>query len=89
MKHNVAVIFSNYCRLVHLVTVLPVSTPSAERSFSVLKIVLTRLRTTLSDEYLSRLLNVSLNKSISKNIQLDKIVEAFVASSGVSRRLPI
>ena len=56
---------------------LPVSTAACERSFSVLKLVKTVLRNSMSDERLSNLGVLSIESKRSKAISLDDFVDVF------------
>ncbi|XP_051803041.1 uncharacterized protein LOC127533608 [Acanthochromis polyacanthus] len=56
---------------------LPVSTASCERSFSVLKLINTTLRSTMTDEHLGNLGVLSVESRRAKVINLDKFVDAF------------
>jgi hypothetical protein len=53
-------------RLLRLLVTLPVSTASAERAFSVLKIVKTRLRNKMEDEFLANSLLVNIEREIAE-----------------------
>ncbi|KAF4652023.1 hypothetical protein FOL47_011299 [Perkinsus chesapeaki] len=61
----------------HIALSLPSSTASCERSFSVLKLVKTHLRTTMADERLSSLGVLSINKARGKVLDLDRVVREF------------
>ncbi|KAG6639849.1 hypothetical protein CIPAW_10G130700 [Carya illinoinensis] len=64
-------------RLIHLVLTLPVSTATTERAFSVMKLIKTRLRTRMEDEFLADHLLVYIEKEIAKNFTLEMIMDEF------------
>lgn len=70
-------------RLISLVLLLPVSTATAERAFSGLKIVKSRLRNRLADEFLSDLLVLYLNKDLQgpEAISKKKVAQRYLASA--------
>ena len=70
-------------RLMTLVLLLPVSTATAERAFSAMKIVKSRLRNRLSDEFLSDLLLLFIEKEMLRTVPITKksIAERYVAST--------
>jgi hypothetical protein len=62
---------------------LPVSTASAERAFSALKIVKTRLRNKMEDEFLANSLLVNIEREIAEKYSYEDILEHF---TGVKKR---
>ncbi|GKB87969.1 zinc finger MYM-type protein 1-like protein [Tanacetum coccineum] len=64
-------------RLIRLILTLPVSTASSERAFSAMKIVKTRLRTKMSDDYLKHCLIIYIEREISNTFTTDMIIDAF------------
>ena len=66
----------NYMVMVALT--LPVTSSSAERAFSRLRLIKNHLRTTMSSERLQSLLRISANKDCSEEIPLNKMVDIFV-----------
>jgi hypothetical protein len=62
---------------------LPVSTASAERAFSALKIVKTRLRNKMEDEFLANSLLVNIEREIAEKYNYEDILEHF---TGVKKR---
>ena len=77
--------FPLYCRLFRLVLTLTVTTATTERSFSALKIVKTRLRTTMGDPWLADLLLLYIEKELARELTIDSIVSKFNAMK--SRRV--
>ena len=56
---------------------LPVSTASCERSFSMLKLIKTAIKTTMTDERLSNLGVLSVETRRARAINLDDFVDVF------------
>jgi len=67
---------------------IPVTTAGNERFFSVLKRVKTYLRSTTSDERLSRLMLMSVERSLVKSLALDDLVDDF-AKLRMRRYVPL
>jgi hypothetical protein len=69
-------------RLLRLVLTLPVSTASTERCFSAMKLVKTRLRCTMGDEFLRDCLVLYIEKELAASISTNEIIDeyALVAS---------
>ncbi|KAG6644959.1 hypothetical protein CIPAW_08G088300 [Carya illinoinensis] len=65
-------------RLIRLILTLPVSTATSEWAFSAMKIVKTRLRNKIEDEFLANNLVVYIEREIAKNFDLDSILDDFV-----------
>jgi len=66
-------------RLIRLILTLPVSTATTERAFSAMKIVKTRLRNKMEDEFLADNLVVYIEKEISGSFNSDLILDDFVS----------
>ncbi|XP_040994228.1 uncharacterized protein LOC121240754 [Juglans microcarpa x Juglans regia] len=66
-------------RLIRLVLTLPVSTATNEQAFSAMKIVKTRLRNKIENEFLANNLVVYIEREIVKNFDLDSILDDFVS----------
>ena len=64
-------------RLLWLLLTLPVSTATAERAFSSLKIIKTRLRNKMEDEYLANSLLVHIEGEIAGYYGYDEIINDF------------
>ena len=56
-----------------------VTVASSERSFSKLKLVKTYLRSTMGQERLSGLANISINHMLSKQLSYDDVIDYFAA----------
>ncbi|KAK9699738.1 hypothetical protein RND81_08G192800 [Saponaria officinalis] len=66
-------------RLVRLVSTLPVSTVTAERAFSAMKLIKTALRNRMEDDYLTDSLIVYVEKGIAKEFDIDSIIDEFAS----------
>ncbi|GAV57170.1 LOW QUALITY PROTEIN: Dimer_Tnp_hAT domain-containing protein, partial [Cephalotus follicularis] len=64
-------------RFLRLVLALPVCTATTERAFSVMKIIKTRLRSKMEDNFLTNCLVVYIEQAIAKKISVDKIIDDF------------
>jgi hypothetical protein len=69
-------------RLIRLVLTLPVSTTTTERAFSAMKIVKTRLRNKMEDEFLANSLVVYIEREIAESFNLNSILDDFVSLKG-------
>jgi hypothetical protein len=66
-------------RLVRLVLTLSVSTATTERAFSAMKVIKTRLRNKMDDEFLANSLVVYIEGKISESFNSDLILDDFVS----------
>eukprot|EP00267_Zea_mays_P026068 XP_008654053.1 zinc finger MYM-type protein 1-like [Zea mays] len=66
-------------RLIRLVLTLPVSTATTERAFSAMKLVKTRLRSRMEDEFLRNCLITYIEKEIAIQFATDKLIDNFNA----------
>ena len=66
-------------RLIRLVLTFLVSTATSERAFSAMKIVKTRLRNKMEDEFLADNLVVNIEREIAETFSSDSIFEGFVS----------
>jgi hypothetical protein len=78
-------IYNKLDRLIRLLVTLPVSTASAERAFSSLKIIKTRLRNKMEDEYLANSLLLQIEREITAEYSYEDIIAEFKARK--NRRL--
>lgn len=81
-------VFHQMFKLCKIALALPVSTASCERSFSVLKLIKTALRSTMTDELLSNLGVLSVESRRAKAINLDDFVDVF-AKKHSNRRIKL
>jgi len=65
-------------RLVRLVLTLSVSTATTERAFSAMKVIKTRLRNKMDDEFLANSLVVYIEREISESFNSDLILDDFI-----------
>ena len=65
--------------MIRLVLTLPVSTATSERAFSAMKIVKTRLRNKMEDEFLADNLVVNIEREIAETFSSDSILKDFVS----------
>ncbi|XP_062170960.1 uncharacterized protein LOC133876724 [Alnus glutinosa] len=68
-------------RLIHLVLTLPVSTATTERAFSAMKLIKTRLRSRMEDEFLAYHMVVYIEKEIAKNFISEMVMDEFYSIS--------
>ncbi|KAL9688850.1 hypothetical protein QQ045_033275 [Rhodiola kirilowii] len=64
-------------KVISLILTLPVSTATAERSFSRMNIVKSALRNKMKDDFLSDCLVVNIEKDIAKMFSTDSIIDDF------------
>ena len=80
--------FSELCKLYSIAVAIPVSSCTAERSFSALKRVKTRLRSTMVQERLEGLMLMAVEKKLLMSISYEAIVQQLAQSSSeLSRAL--
>jgi hypothetical protein len=68
-----------FCRLIQLVLTLLVSTATMERAFSAMKLIKTRLRNKMVDEFLRDCLIIYIEKEIALEFTIDSIIDDFNA----------
>ncbi|GJY83678.1 zinc finger MYM-type protein 1-like protein [Tanacetum coccineum] len=68
-------------RLIRLILTLPVSTATSERAFSKMKLVKTRLRSTMSDDFLKSSMILSIEREIVSTLCNEKIIDDFYSKS--------
>lgn len=64
-------------RLIRLILTLPVSTATTERSFSTMKLIKTRLRNKMEDEFLADSMMLYIEKEIADQFSTDSIIDEF------------
>ena len=64
-------------RLIRLVLTLPVSTATIEQAFSAIKLLKTRLRNRMKDEFLADNIIVYIEKEIAGNFTIEMIMDEF------------
>lgn len=70
---------SNICTAYFLYLTLPVTSASAERSFSKLKIILNYLTSTMSQTRLSSIAMLSIENEVARNLDLKEIIEDYLS----------
>lgn len=78
--------FPNISIALRIILTIPITSASAERSFSKLKLIKTYLRNTMSQKRLSELAMLSIENQIASELNYDTIIEAFAAKK--SRKKP-
>ena len=63
--------------MIRLVLTLPVSTATSERAFSAMKLVKTRLRNKMGDEFLRDCLIIYIEKEIAIEFTTDTLIDNF------------
>jgi hAT family C-terminal dimerisation region len=86
-KHKLVSVFPQLFKLIRLVLTLPISTASTERAFSAMKILKTRLRTTMGDDWLVDLMVIYVERAVAKSLDIKDIVNFFMSMS--ARRVQI
>ena len=76
-KTGKAAIYSMVDRLLRLVITLPVSTATTERAFSAMKLIKTRLRNRMGDDFLRHYMILYIGKEIAAKISVDEIIKLF------------
>ena len=79
-------VFAELYRLCKIAIAIPVSSAGCERSFSAMKLIKTFLRNTISDNRLSDLGVLHIERELSGGIDLDEFVDKF-ADSHQNRRI--
>lgn len=69
--------YPNLSTLYKIFYTLPVSSATAERSFSRLKLIKTFLRSTIAEEKLSNLAILSIEKCTAEKINFNRVIETF------------
>ena len=86
-KHNLVSVFPQLFKLIRLVLTLPILTATTERAFSALKILKTRLRTSIGDDWMVDLMIINIEKTIAQSLDINDIINFL--SGDVSSRSPI
>ena len=73
--------FPDLLCLIHIALTVPVTSATAERSFSALKRIKTYLRSTIGQERLSHLAILSIERELSKLIDYDKVLDKFSSTN--------
>ena len=73
--------FPELCKVYAIISAIPISSCTAERSFSALKRVKTRLRSTMVQERLEGLLLLSVERKILLTLTKESVIDSFARSS--------
>ena len=73
--------FPELCKVYAIISAIPISSCTAERSFSALKRVKTRLRSTMVQERLEGLLLLSVDRKILLTLTKESVIDSFAHSS--------
>ncbi len=76
-KSKAHLVFPLIYKLITLVLTLPVSSATTERSFSAMKIIKTRLRTKMGDQFMMDLMSIYIERDISNHITVEAIIKRF------------
>ena len=77
-KHNLSAQFESIATLLKLALTLPVSSAHDERAFSCLKRVKTYLRSTMTENRLSNLACISINRELVSHISIRELQQPFL-----------
>ena len=73
-KHNLESLFPQLFKLIRLVLTLPISTATTECAFSPLKILTTRLRTSIGDDWMVDQMIINIKNTIAKALDRNDIL---------------
>ena len=77
VKTRKSIIYPLVDRLIRLVLTLPVSTATIERAFFAMKLVKTRLRNKMEDDFLTSYMITYIEKDIAQTFTIDSIIDEF------------
>ena len=69
--------FPNLSRIIKIALTIPLTSASAERSFSKLKIIKNRLRSTMTQDRLDSLMLMSVESDICQKLDIGELVKCF------------
>ncbi|CAJ2673081.1 unnamed protein product [Trifolium pratense] len=81
-------VFPLVYKLIELALILPVSTASVERAFSAMKIIKTKLRNKINDEWFNDLMICYTEREIFKSLDDVDIIITFTAKKSRKKNLP-
>ena len=70
-------IYPNLVTLYKLYLTIPISSAAAERSFSRLKLIKSYLRSTMSEDRLSGLAIINIERDLSKKVNFNTVIDTF------------
>nr|XP_014349178.1 PREDICTED: zinc finger MYM-type protein 1-like [Latimeria chalumnae] len=77
LANDMKKVFPNLCILYQTYMTLPVSSANAERSFSRLKIIKNYLQSSMSEERLSDLALLSIERDLADKLEYEKVIDTF------------
>ena len=77
VKTKKSIIYPLIDRLILLVLTLPISTATTERTFFTMKLVQTRLKNKMKDDFLARYMITYIEKDIARNFTINSIINEF------------
>ena len=80
-------LLSELCKIIELILVLPASNAESERSFSKMKLIKGRLRSTMKTDKLNHFMKVGLNKDIFDNLDFEEVVDEFISRNERRQKL--
>ena len=80
-------LLSELCKIIELILVLPASNAESERSFSKMKLIKGRLRSTMKTDKLNHFMIVGLNKDIFDNLDFEEVVDEFISRNERRQKL--
>jgi hypothetical protein len=83
------IVFPLVYRLIELALILPVATATVERAFSAMKIIKTKLRNKMNDDWLNGLMVCYIEREIFKGLDLHQIKKAFQKKKERQMQLPM
>ena len=78
--------FCEVDKLLHIYLTVPVTTATAERSFSALRRIKSYLRSTMSEEKLNNVMLLHVHKELSDNLDISKVAQIFVSANSRRQR---
>lgn len=87
IANDMHVVFPNVSTLYKLFMTLPVSSATAERSFSRLKLIKSYLRSTMSESRLTNLALLSIERELANDLDFDCVVDTFSNMKNRRKRL--
>jgi hypothetical protein len=80
-------VFPNLRQLYKIYTIMPVSSASAERSFSRLKLIKSYTRSKMGESRLSDLALLSIERNISENLDFNNVIQTFANMKSRRKKL--
>ena len=80
-QYNLIEAYPNLCRIYAIAVAIPVTSATAERTFSNMKRIKTKLRSTMAQERLESLMITSNERKILMNLDKERILDLFAKSS--------